>query len=114
MNDNWIERKPYLQILRNLKEQHIIKVVTGMRRSGKSTLLEMFATEIRQTAGKEQIQFYNFEDLDTLAIGDFLQIHKHVSEKLVLGKMNYIFLDEIQNINCFERMVDSLYIKKEC
>jgi predicted AAA+ superfamily ATPase len=99
-------------MLRSLKEQHIIKVVTGMRRSGKSTLLEMLAVEIRQTVTEEQIQFYNFEDLETLAIGDFMQVHRHVTERLVANKMNYIFLDEVQNIANFERMVDSLYIKK--
>jgi len=112
MNEHLIERKPYMQILRNLREQHIIKVVTGMRRSGKSTLLEMLATEIGQTVNKEQIQFLNFEDLDTLAIGDYLQIYRHISQKNVPDKMNYVFLDEVQNVEGFERMVDSLYIKK--
>jgi len=112
MSNNLIERKPYMQILRNLKEQRLIKVITGIRRSGKSTLLEMFAQEILQTTTNAQVQFLNFEDLDTLAIGDYLQVHKYISEKLVPDKMNYIFLDEVQNIANFERMVDSLYIKK--
>jgi len=84
MNKHLIERKPYMQMLRNLKEQPVIKVITGMRRSGKSTLLEMLATEIGQTVKKEQIQFLNFEDLDTLAIGNFLQIYKHISLRHIL------------------------------
>jgi predicted AAA+ superfamily ATPase len=83
-----------------------------MRRSGKSTLLEMLAAEIGQTVNEKQIQFYNFEDLDTLAIGDYLQVYRHISQKIVPGKMNYIFLDEVQNVADFERIVDSLYIKK--
>jgi predicted AAA+ superfamily ATPase len=112
MNSKLIERKPYMQVLRSLKEQHIIKVLTGMRRCGKSTLFEMIATEIQQTATKKQIQFYNFEDVETLDIGDFMQIHRHITRRLVAGKMNYIFLDEVQNIAHFERMVDSLYIRK--
>ena len=101
-----------MQQLRNLKDQNIIKVISGVRRCGKSTLLMMFADElIRNGVQKEQIQFYNFEDLDTLALGDIYQIHAHIKNLLVEDKANYIFLDEIQNIKEFQRLVDSLYIK---
>lgn len=111
-----IERKQYMQTLRDLKDQNLIKVVTGVRRCGKSTLLQMFADELVQKHGvtKKQIQFYNFEDLDTLALGDIFQIHTHIKNKLVDEKMNYIFLDEVQNIIDFQRLVDSLFIKKNC
>ncbi len=112
---NLIERKQYMQMLRNLKDQNIIKVITGVRRCGKSTLLEMFATELQHNGVEQaQIQFLNFEDLDTLAIGDIYQIHTHIKEQLVPDRMNYIFLDEVQNIQDFQRLVDSLYIKKNC
>jgi predicted AAA+ superfamily ATPase len=112
---NLIERKQYMQTLRNLKDQNIIKVITGVRRCGKSTLLEMFANELLQNGVEQaQIQFLNFEDLDTLAIGDIFQIHTHIKERLVSDKMNYIFLDEVQNVKDFQRLVDSLYIKKNC
>ncbi|GHV82674.1 ATPase [Spirochaetia bacterium] len=107
-----IERKPYMQTLRDFKDEHIIKVISGVRRCGKSTLLEMFADELRQTVSEEQIQFYNFEDLDVLSIGDYKQVYDHIKVKIIPGKMNYIFLDEVQNIKTFERLVDSLYIKK--
>ena len=107
-----IERKQYMQQLRSLKDQNIIKVISGVRRCGKSTLLMMFADElINNGVQQEQIQFYNFEDLDTLAIGDIYQIHTHIKERLVTDKPNYIFLDEVQNIKEFQRLVDSLYIK---
>lgn len=107
-----IERKQYMQLLRNLKDQNIIKVISGVRRCGKSTLLMMFADElIRNGVHENQIQFYNFEDLDTLAIGDIYQIHAHIKNLLVKNKQNYIFLDEVQNIKEFQRLVDSLYIK---
>jgi predicted AAA+ superfamily ATPase len=110
-----IERKQYMQALRDMKDQNIIKVITGVRRSGKSTLLQMFADELRQQGiTDEQIQFYNFEDLDTLALGDIFQIHSHIKNKLVADKMNYIFLDEVQHIRDFQRLVDSLFIKKNC
>lgn len=107
-----IERKQYMQQLRDLKDQNIIKVISGVRRCGKSTLLMMFADELLHNGvQKEQIQFYNFEDLDTLAIGDIYQIHTHIKERLVADMPNYIFLDEVQNIKEFQRFVDSLYIK---
>lgn len=107
-----IERKQYMQQLRSLKDQNVIKVISGVRRCGKSTLLMMFAEELIQSGvDRKQIQFYNFEDLDTLAIGDIYQIHTHIKERLVDNKPNYIFLDEIQNVVEFQRLVDSLYIK---
>ena len=109
---NLIDRKQYMQQLRNLKDQNIIKVVSGVRRCGKSTLLMMFADELLQNGvNQEQIQFYNFEDLDTLAIGDIYKIHTHIKEQLITDSPNYIFLDEIQNVRDFQRLVDSLYIK---
>ena len=107
-----IERKQYMQQLRSLKDQNVIKVISGVRRCGKSTLLMMFAEELIQGGvDRKQIQFYNFEDLDTLAIGDIYQIHTYIKERLVDDKPNYIFLDEIQNVAEFQRLVDSLYIK---
>ncbi|MDR1847378.1 MAG: AAA family ATPase, partial [Bacteroidales bacterium] len=75
-------------MLRNLKDQNIIKVITGVRRCGKSTLLQMFADELMHNGVEQaQIQFLNFEDLDTLAIGDIFQIHTHIKNRLVEGKM---------------------------
>ncbi len=110
-----IPRRQYMQMLRNLKDQNIIKVITGVRRCGKSTLLQMYADELLQKGIEpSQIQFLNFEDLDTLAIGDIFQIHTYIKTRLVEGKMNYIFLDEVQNIKDFQRLVDSLYIKNDC
>ena len=89
-----IERKQYMQQLRDLKDQNIIKVISGVRRCGKSTLLMMFADElIRGGVQEEQIQILNFEDLDTLAIGDIYQIHSYIKNRLVADKPNYIFLD---------------------
>lgn len=109
---DFIERKQYMQQLRNLKDQNIIKVITGVRRCGKSTLLIMFANDIiKGGVDTNQIQFYNFEDLDTLSIGDIYQIHTHIKKRLINDKMNYIFLDEVQNIKDFQLLVDSLYIK---
>ena len=108
-----IERKQYMQTLRNLKDQNIIKVITGVRRCGKSTLLQMFADELLQNGVMpEQIQFYNFEDPDIYTIGNWKDIYDYIKVRLISDKMNYIFLDEIQNIDLFQRCVDGLFIKK--
>ncbi len=113
--EDFIERKQYMQMLRNLKDQNLIKVISGVRRCGKSTLLQMFASELLNNGiDAKQIQFLNFEDLDTIAIGDIYQIHTHITERLISDKMNYIFLDEVQNVKDFQRLVDSLFIKKNC
>lgn len=107
-----IKRELYMQQLRSLKDQNIIKVITGVRRCGKSTLMLMFANEIiSQGAREQQVQIYNFEDLDTLSIGDIYKIHQHIKERLVKDGTNYIFLDEVQNIPDFQRLIDSLFIK---
>lgn len=110
-----IERKQYMQMLRDLKDQNLIKVISGVRRCGKSTLLQMFARELLNNGtDKKQIQFLNFEDLDTISLGDIYQIHSFIKNNLVTDKMNYIFLDEVQNVKDFQRLVDSLYISKNC
>ena len=110
-----IERKHTMQRLRDLRDQDLIKVITGVRRCGKSTLLHMFADELlTKGVTRKQIHFYNFEDMETLALGDIFQIHTHIKGKLVEDKMNYIFLDEVQNVKDFQRLVDSLYIKDNC
>jgi predicted AAA+ superfamily ATPase len=112
-NHNLIERKQYMQMLRNLKDQNIIKVVTGVRRCGKSTLLQMFADELMQKDIEQaQIQFYNFEDPDVYTIGNWKDIYDYIKVRLVPDKMNYIFLDEVQNIDVFQRLVDGLFIKR--
>ena len=108
-----IERKKYMQTLRDLKDQNIIKVITGVRRCGKSTLLQMFADELLQEGiMQEQIQFYNFEDPDIYTIGNWKEIYDYIKVRLIPDKMNYIFLDEVQNVAIFQRLVDGLYIKK--
>mgnify|MGYP003293956828 CR=1 FL=1 len=81
-----IKRELYMQQLRSLKDQNIIKVITGVRRCGKSTLMLMFADEIiSQGAREQQVQIYNFEDLDTLSLGiytGFISISRSVWSKM--------------------------------
>lgn len=112
-NNIMIIRQEYLNQLRLLKNQKVIKVITGIRRSGKSTLLELFREDLKkQNIAKEQIQFFNFEEEKNVDLRDWRKLHQTIEEKLVQNKMNYIFLDEIQKVDHFEELVNSLFVKK--
>lgn len=107
-----IERKEYLNKIKKWKDDSIIKVITGIRRCGKSTLLLQFQNYLLENAvDKEQIITINFEDLQYEELLDYKVLYKYINERLLSNKMNYIFLDEIQKVESFEKVVDSLYIK---
>lgn len=108
-----IQRKEYLDKLLSWKEEKVIKVITGIRRCGKSTLLEQFRDLLLSNGvTQEQIQFMNFEDMDLEPLLDPTALHKHILDHLLPDKMNYIFLDEIQKVTDYQKVVDSLYIRK--
>ncbi len=108
-----IKREAYLNKLIGFKDQPIIKVVTGIRRCGKSTLLEMFRDYLLENGvGSDQIIAVNFEDMAFEKINDAGKLHDYVTSRLLPGKQNYIFLDEVQHVKEFQKAVDSLYIKK--
>ena len=108
-----IKREDYLSILRNFKDQQIIKVITGIRRCGKSTLLELFQDYLKETGVEEnQIISINFEDADYEELQDRKKLYEYLKSKLIKGKKTYIFLDEIQKVGEFEKTVDSLFINK--
>lgn len=105
-------RKEYLSLLKEWKDEKVIKVITGIRRSGKSTLLKQFEdTLISLGISKEQIHFFNFEDIDYEELLDYKKLYNRINENLVKSKMNYVLLDEVQKVESFEKAVDSLYIK---
>lgn len=107
-----IQRQEYLNKLIALKDKKIIKVVTGVRRCGKSKLLEMYRKWLlEQGVEEERIVSINFEDLDFEDLTDYKKLHTYLKEHLVKDNMTYIFLDEIQNVEQFPKVVDSLYIK---
>ena len=109
-----IQRESYLSILKNFKDKQIIKVITGIRRCGKSTLLELFQDYLKENGVEEkQIVSINFENADYEELQDRKKLHEYIKSKLVKNKKTYIFLDEIQNVNEFERTVDSLFINKD-
>jgi len=105
-----IRRKYYLDKLLSYKDKDIIKVVTGLRRSGKSTLLQIFRDDLsKEDVSDKQIQFYNFELPENFLNKTWDKLYFEIKEKLQSEKTNYIFLDEIQNIADFEKLVDGLY-----
>ena len=106
-----IKREEYLQKLISFKDKELIKVITGIRRCGKSTLFKLFQEYlISNGVEKEQIISINFEDLDYEHISDYRILYDYIKPKLNPNKKNYIFLDEIQHVENFEKAVDSLYI----
>lgn len=107
------ERTEYLNQLIEWKDEQVIKVVTGIRRCGKSTLLELYADYLRKTGvADEQIIFINLEALENEYLLDYKVLYQYITERLCKDKYTYIFLDEIQKVEDFEKAVDSLYIKK--
>ena len=109
-----ISRENYLSILKKFKDQQIIKVITGIRRCGKSTILNMFQDYLKENGVDErQIVSINFEDADYEDLQDRMKLHEYLKSKLVKGKKTYIFLDEIQKVKEFEKTVDSLFINKD-
>lgn len=108
-----IERKEYLDFLIKLRDQHIIKVVTGIRRCGKSTLFELYKNYLlNNEVDSSQIIDINFEDPKYFELEDWKVLYDYIDNRLLSEKMNYIFLDEIQNVTNFEKVVNGLFIKK--
>ena len=109
-----IERKEYLQKLIQWKDEQVIKVVTGMRRCGKSTLLIQYQDYLKSIGVEDdQIITINFEDLEYEELCEYKVLYDYLKERLLSDKTTYIFLDEIQKVPQFEKVVDSLYIKSD-
>lgn len=108
-----IERKTYLTKLRKLKDQNIIKVITGIRRCGKSTLLEEFKNELLAGGiSSENIIFLNFEERENVHFTDWTILYDEIILKVSSSEKYYIILDEVQLVNKFEKLVNSLFCKK--
>ena len=108
-----ITRTEYLNKLIAFKDKQLIKVVTGIRRCGKSVLMEMYQDWLLQNGVEQgQIIAINFEDMDFEELTDYKKLYAYLKDRLVPEKMTYIFLDEIQHVTYFPKVIDSLYIKK--
>lgn len=106
-----VERREYMEMLKAWRNEKVIKVVTGIRRCGKSTLLEMYRNYLLETGVEPNcIISINFENLDFEELQDYKKLYNYLKERLVPEKFTYIFLDEVQKVPFFEKVVDSLYI----
>ena len=107
-----VQRTEYLNILKNWKDEQVIKVITGIRRCGKSTLLTLYQDYLRtQGITEDQIISINFEELENESLLDYKALYDHIKQRLHERKTTYIFLDEIQRVADFQKTVDSLYVK---
>ena len=107
----YIIREEYLKKLFELKDSDLIKVVTGVRRCGKSTLFVQFQDYlIKRGILKEQIIYINFEDYDNEKYLEPKALYEYIKSLIKPGRKNYIFLDEIQNVKDFQKVVDSLVL----
>lgn len=110
-----IIRNDYLESISSFRDKQLIKVVTGIRRCGKSTLFELYGEYLRNDGvAPEQIISLNLEDGDYAEITDSKDLYDLVKARLLPDRMNYIFLDEVQQVSNFQKAVDSLFIKKNC
>ncbi len=108
-----VERKEYLEKLKLWKDEQVIKVVTGIRRCGKSTLLMQYQEYLKQSGvDADRIIAINFEELEYEELCDYKKLYEYIKARLSSDKMTYIFLDEIQKVPYFEKVVDSIYVKK--
>ncbi|MBP5676942.1 MAG: ATP-binding protein [Bacteroidales bacterium] len=108
-----IERTSYLAQLIQWRDKHVIKIITGIRRCGKSTLMMQFQQLLRdEKVSEKQIISVNLEDLAFENLKDYRELYRYITARMVSGKMNYIFLDEIQSVEMFQKAIDSLFLKE--
>ncbi len=108
-----IERKAYLEQLSMWREEEMIKVVTGVRRCGKSTLFDLYIKRLKDDGVTEgQIIYINLEDEDFCELLDYKKLHEYVKVRILKDKWTYVFIDEIQNCVDYEKAISSLYLKK--
>lgn len=108
-----IERKNYIDELIRFKDKELIKVVTGIRRCGKSTLFDLYCDYlVKNGIEKSQIIRINLEDMSFRDIDTYVKLYDYIEERLNPQRMNYVFIDEVQNIDKFQKACDGLFIKK--
>ena len=107
-----IERQAYLQKLIAFKDKKLIKVITGIRRCGKSTIMEIYRDWLMaRGVGKDQIVYLNFEDYDFFELRDPGKLYAYIKPLIQQDKMTYIFFDEIQHVKDFPDIINSLNLK---
>lgn len=108
-----VQRNEYLEQLKKWKDEQVIKVITGIRRCGKSTMLELYRNYLKSIGiADDQIISVNFEELEYEELLDYRALYNYIKERLHKTKTTYVFLDEIQQVDNFQKAIDSLYVKK--
>jgi predicted AAA+ superfamily ATPase len=108
-----IERKAYSDQLAMWRDEEMIKVVTGVRRCGKSTLFDLYIKRLKEDGvADEQIILVNLEDEDYSELREYKKLHEYVKARIVKGNRAYVFIDEVQNCADYEKAVSSLFLKK--
>lgn len=107
-----IERASYLNKLIAFKDKNLIKVITGIRRCGKSTIMEIYRDWLKeQGVSTDQIVYLNFEDYDNFELRNPKNLYAYIKPLLIEDKMNYLFFDEIQHVQDFPDIINSLNLK---
>lgn len=107
-----IERASYLNKLIAFKDKNLIKVITGIRRCGKSTIMEIYRDWLNeQGVSIDQIVYLNFEDYDNFELRNPKNLYAYIKPLLIEDKMNYLFFDEIQHVQDFPDIINSLNLK---
>jgi predicted AAA+ superfamily ATPase len=108
-----IARKSYIKKLDDFRDKQLIKVITGVRRCGKSTLLEMYHDKLTtEGVPAKHATFFNFDEYENSHLLDHGKLHAELSARISKDDMNYIFLDEIQRVETFEKVISSIFVKK--
>ena len=111
MTKKLINRPVYINKLLAFKDADVIKIITGIRRCGKSTLFSLYIDELRKKGIRQnQIQFIKLEEIENEKLLDYRELYRHITANLTEGR-NYVFLDEIQNVPDFQKAVRSLFEK---
>ncbi len=107
-----IEREEYMNALKKWRDEKVIKVVTGLRRCGKSTLLTMFQQALLDDGvAADRIISVNLESLEYESLLNYKALYQYIDQRLQPGAMKYVFLGEVQQVEDFQKAVDSLYIR---
>ncbi len=104
-----LKREMYLSRIRGFYDSDLVKILVGIRRCGKSVILKQIISELQEkSVDNEHIIYINFEFIEFEDLQDYKKLNKYIKEKIVDNKKYYVFLDEIQKVDKFEEVVNSL------
>ncbi len=109
-----LKREKYLSKIRSFYDSDLVKILVGIRRCGKSVILEQIIEELKQkNIDEEHIIYVNFEFIEFEQLTDYKALNQYIKERIKDDQMYYLFFDEIQNVECFEKVVNSLRASKQ-